>query len=113
MKEITTDNPKPSVDRVSLTLDEAAASIGISYVSLWRLTKAGKIRTVRALSKQLVPVSELNRFIQDQLVVVNAVPIVRHRADEKCGSWLILGFISKLGQWLSPRTPTGPVGTGA
>ena len=44
---------------------------------------------------------------------VNAVPIVRHRADEKCGSWLILGFISKLGQWLSPRTPTGPVGTGA
>ena len=49
----------------------------------------------------------------DELATVNAVPIVRHRADEKCGSWLILGFISKLGQRLSPRTPPGPVGTGA
>ena len=56
---------------------------------------------------------EHTEFDELDIVGVNAVPIVRHRADEKCGSWLILGFISKLGQWLSPRTPTGPVGTGA
>ena len=81
----------------------------------------------KGLSLHLPPVAETKqvrekhpqaKIFQDYLDMfetmgVNAVPIVRHGADEKCGGWLILGFIGKWGQWLSLRTPTAPVGTGA
>jgi len=73
---------------------------------IWRAAEQPCGKRLVALLKHWLPYYESEHG-------VNAVPIVRHRADEKCGSWLILGFISKLGQWRSPRTAPGPVGTGA
>lgn len=67
LTESKSAKPKPNIPRKAYTMDEAGASIGLSYVSIWRLVKAGKIRTFKALSKQLIPLSELDRYIAEQL----------------------------------------------
>lgn len=53
----------PLSERLAYTLQEAARLIGISYVSVWRLVKRGKIRTCGGLRHRLVSRDELHRFL--------------------------------------------------
>ncbi len=53
----------PLRDRLAYTLQEAAALCGVSYVSVWRLVKRGKIKTCGALRHKLVSKVELERFL--------------------------------------------------
>ena len=50
-------------NRLAFTLSEAAQLCGISYVSIWRLVKRGKLRTCGALRHKLVSRQELDRFL--------------------------------------------------
>ena len=58
-------NESPKVDRLAYTLNEAAAALGVSYISAWRLAKRGKLRTVKSLRTHLVPVDEIGRFLRE------------------------------------------------
>jgi excisionase family DNA binding protein len=53
----------PLSDRLAYTLKEAAALCGVSYVSVWRLVRRGKIRTCGALRHRLVAKTELEKFL--------------------------------------------------
>ncbi len=55
----------PLRDRLAYTLQEAAALCGVSYISVWRLVKRGKIRTCGHLRHKLVSRSELERFLAE------------------------------------------------
>ncbi|MBR58335.1 MAG: hypothetical protein CMH54_09975 [Myxococcales bacterium] len=46
-----------------LSVLEAAKRIGISRSQAWRLVKSGEIRTVRAGTRVIVPVSAINAFL--------------------------------------------------
>lgn len=56
--------PTPS-ERLAYNLQEAAAVLGISYVSVFRLVQRGKLHSVRALRHHLVPRKELERFLSE------------------------------------------------
>ncbi|NBU11740.1 MAG: DNA-binding protein [Proteobacteria bacterium] len=53
----------PLSERLAFTLQEAALLCGISYVSVWRLVKRGKIKTCGALRHKLVSRAELEKFL--------------------------------------------------
>lgn len=53
----------PLSERLAFTLHEAALLCGISYVSVWRLVKRGKLRTCGALRHKLVSRAELEKFL--------------------------------------------------
>lgn len=53
----------PLSERLAFTLQEAAQLCGISYVSVWRLVKRGKIKTCGALRHKLVSRAELEKFL--------------------------------------------------
>lgn len=53
----------PLSERLAYTLQEAAGLCGVSYVSVWRLVKRGKIKTCGALRHRLVSRDELHRFL--------------------------------------------------
>ena len=46
-----------------LTLQEASRKIGVSYPTLWRLIKSGKVQAKRVGKRWIVPVSELERLL--------------------------------------------------
>jgi predicted site-specific integrase-resolvase len=51
--------------RLSYSLTEAGEILGLSYVSVWRLAKAGKLRITTPLPrKPLVTHAELERFLK-------------------------------------------------
>jgi DNA binding domain, excisionase family len=54
------------VPRILLTVNEAARALALSRSSVYRLVRAGKIRTVHVTRKACVPVTELDRFVTEQ-----------------------------------------------
>lgn len=53
-------------ERLSYSVHEAAALLGVDYFSVYRLIQRGKLRACRALrGKLLVPRSELLRLLKD------------------------------------------------
>lgn len=50
---------------LALPRNAAARAIGLSTRSLDRLIQAGVIKTVSAFRRRLIPVKELNRFLDD------------------------------------------------
>jgi excisionase family DNA binding protein len=59
----TTDTNPPAIPRLAYNLNEAAQSLGISYISAFRLVQRGKLKSIRALRHHLIPRSELLRFL--------------------------------------------------
>ena len=55
------------VPRILLTVNEAARALALSRSSVYRLIGAGRIRTIRVLRKTCVPVTELQRFVTEQI----------------------------------------------
>ena len=55
-----------SVEKLAYTLGEAAEALTLGRSTVWKLVKAGKLRVVRVGSRALVPVKELQRFLEGQ-----------------------------------------------
>lgn len=54
--------PTTAPARVTLTVQEAADALGVSYITVHRLIHAGRLRTVPGLRVNLIPVSALQEF---------------------------------------------------
>jgi hypothetical protein len=67
MKTLITDNQgtKPALPKLAFTTREAAACIGVSYISMHRLIKRGLIKSSSALRTKLIARTELERFLKE------------------------------------------------
>jgi excisionase family DNA binding protein len=63
MVGMTTTTLEPQL----LSITDAAAALSISRSGLYRLERAGHIRTVHVGNRHLVPVSEITRYINSLL----------------------------------------------
>jgi excisionase family DNA binding protein len=54
--------------RLSVTIPEAARMLSISTKSVYRLIDRGIIKSSRALRTHLIPIIELERFLQTTMV---------------------------------------------
>jgi DNA-directed RNA polymerase specialized sigma subunit len=61
----TTPEIDNQLKRMAYTLEETAQILGISYISVWRLTKRGMLKTSSALRTKIVPVSEIEKFLRN------------------------------------------------
>ena len=52
-----------STERVALSVNEAAESLGVGKSLIWKMVNQGTIRTVRAGHRVLVPVSVVEEFL--------------------------------------------------
>jgi len=52
-----------SKGRMACSMQEAAQMLGISYTSVWRLIKRGKLRSLDALRTKIIPMKEIERFL--------------------------------------------------
>ena len=64
----TTEASQP-LPRLAYNLHETAEILGISYISVWRLLKRGKLRSSNAFRTKLIPVGEIQRFLNATLDV--------------------------------------------
>ncbi len=55
------------LDRLAFTINETAAMLGISPVSVYRLLKRGLLRSSTALRHKLIPKTEIDRFLKTTL----------------------------------------------
>jgi excisionase family DNA binding protein len=65
METANVQTPAADQERLSYSIHEAAALLGVDYFSVYRLIQRGKLRACRALrGKLLVPRSELLRLLK-------------------------------------------------
>ena len=74
---MTAGQPKPNqaasgqtLPRLAYTMDETAKILGVSYITIHRLLKRGKLRASTALRSKLIPAAEIERFLKDTTEVV-------------------------------------------
>jgi len=58
---------KPDLPRLAYTMAETAKILGVSYITVHRLLKRGKLRSSSALRHKLIPLSEIERFLESTL----------------------------------------------
>jgi excisionase family DNA binding protein len=74
MSSIATSHNIPSVPRYALSLDEAAASLGLCRRTVADLVASGRLSSIRVGRRRLVPVTELARFIACDVIKPHEVP---------------------------------------
>jgi predicted site-specific integrase-resolvase len=57
--------PSTVVPKLALTRKEAASALGISAVTIDRLTERGLLKPSRATRRPLFPVTEIERFLNE------------------------------------------------
>jgi hypothetical protein len=62
---ITTEPSKPLTPKLALTREEAGACLGLSPITVDRLTKRGLLSPSRATRRPLYPVWEIERFLRE------------------------------------------------
>ena len=67
MKEEASEPGMLNHGRLAYSMKEAAVALGVSYTSVWRLVKRGKLRCCSALRNKLIPHFELERFLRESL----------------------------------------------
>ena len=60
----STNEAQPAIERKTRTLAETAEILGVSYHTAQRLIYAGKLRTVPGLRTRLIPLKEIDRFLE-------------------------------------------------
>ena len=67
-------NDKPSIaeksrplPRLAYTMQETAAILGVSYITVHRLIRRGLIKSSAALRTKLIPATEIERFLKSTL----------------------------------------------
>ena len=66
----TPDSTSRLPAKLALTREEAASALGISPVTIDRLTKRGLLHPSRATRRPLYPVWELERFLRETSMAV-------------------------------------------
>lgn len=54
--------PLPLSERITLSVDEFAAGLGIARATAWRRVRDGSVRVVRLGGRTLIPASEVRRI---------------------------------------------------
>lgn len=62
----TKDNTN-TLPRLAYTMRETAAIIGVSYITVHRLIKRGKLRSSDALRNKVIPRTEIERFLRESV----------------------------------------------
>lgn len=68
------NTPTPTVSgntKLALSREEAAHAIGVSAITVDRLTKRGLLRPSRATRRPLYPVWEIERFLRETCVEID------------------------------------------
>jgi excisionase family DNA binding protein len=63
-KSASVGQPLP---RLAYTMEETARILGVSYITVHRLLKRGKLRSSTALRHKLIPHAEIERFLKTSL----------------------------------------------
>lgn len=53
--------------RLAYTMRETAAILGVSYITVHRLLKRGKIRASDAIRNKVIPKTEIERFLRESI----------------------------------------------
>jgi hypothetical protein len=61
----TSNNQRQSTPKLAFSRQEAAEAIGVSPVTIDRLTARGLLKPSRATRRPLFPVAELERFLRE------------------------------------------------
>jgi excisionase family DNA binding protein len=66
----TSQNQNPNTDplpRLAFTMRETAEIIGVSYITVHRLLKRGKLRSSDAIRNKVIPRTEIERFLKESI----------------------------------------------
>jgi len=67
-----THNPTATatpLPRLAYTMRETAAILGVSYITVHRLLKRGKLRACDALRNKVIPLTEIERFLMESTAI--------------------------------------------
>jgi hypothetical protein len=56
-----------TLPRLAYTMRETAEIIGVSYITVHRLLKRGKLRASDAVRNKVIPLTEIERFLRDSI----------------------------------------------
>jgi len=62
-----TFTPPEALPRLAYTMRETAEILGVSYITVYRLLKRGKLRASDALRNKVIPRTEIERFLRDSI----------------------------------------------
>ena len=62
----TPPNVEP-IPRLAYTMRETAEILGVSYITVFRLLKRGKLRASDAVRTKIIPRTEIERFLRDSI----------------------------------------------
>lgn len=65
------EEQKPTIQRIALNREEAAAALGISLPTLDRLVQRRLLQPSRALRRPLFPVIEIERFLRETALPID------------------------------------------
>jgi excisionase family DNA binding protein len=54
--------------RLAYTMKETAKILGVSYITIHRLLKRGKLRASDAIRNKVIPLTEIERFLRESIV---------------------------------------------
>jgi hypothetical protein len=63
---IQTDS-QPVIQKLAYTVDESALALGLSPNTIYRLIARGLLKSAGALRHKVIPVTEIQRFLNDTL----------------------------------------------
>lgn len=61
------DQVSEPLPRLAYTMEETAHILGVSYITVHRLLKRGKLRSSTAIRHKLIPHAEIERFLKSTL----------------------------------------------
>jgi len=56
-----------TLPRLAYTMRETAKILGVSYITVHRLLKRGKLRASDAIRNKVIPKTEIERFLRDSI----------------------------------------------
>ena len=57
----------PNLPRLAFTMRETAEILGVSYITVHRWIKRGKLRCLGSIRNRMIPLSEIQRFLLEDL----------------------------------------------
>lgn len=61
----STESHREALPRLAYTMAETAQMLGVSYITVFRLLKRGKLRASTALRSKVIARTEIERFLRE------------------------------------------------
>ena len=58
-----------ALPRLAYTMRETADILGVSYITVHRLLKRGKLRASDAIRNKVIPLTEIQRFLRESIAI--------------------------------------------